>query len=124
MIEVLQINDTVEIKDFYKQNNVEFVSNCGVTVAKNGEEILGFCTFILDDEKITITKLSPTNDVFLADGILRSALHIADFRGISTAFFTDNVDKDLLILLKFIENEEKKTLNIEKLHESCCSCNN
>ncbi len=124
MIEVLQIEDKKEIVEFYKSISIEYNANCGVTIAKENEKILGYCTFVLDDKSITITDIRPTNDFFLADGILRSALHIADFRGISSAFYTDSVDKKLLIALKFISDEEKMSLKIEKLHESCCSCSN
>ncbi len=123
MIEVVQIGETDKIKDFYKDNNIEFLSGSGVTVAKDGDEVLGYCSFSLDNNSITITKLYPINDVFLADGILRSALHIADFRGISAAFYTESVDKGLLKLLNFIKNEENMSLDIQKLHKSCCSCN-
>ncbi len=124
MIEVLPIEKNNEIEEFYNSIKLEYSSNSGVTVAKEQGSILGFCTYILDDKSITITRIQPTNDLFLADGILRSALHIADFRGITDAFFTESVDRTLLSTLKFIEDEEKNTLNIQKLHESCCSCGN
>lgn len=124
MIEVLPIEKEYEIEKFYNSINLNYSSHCGVTVAKEHATILGYCTYSLDAKSITITSIKPTDDLFLADGILRSALHVADFHGITEAFFTDSVDRKLLSMLKFIDDEEKNTLNIQKLHESCCSCGN
>ena len=122
MINVTPINDNESLSDFCAKNGIEFLENRGVTVAKDGEAILGFCAYILNNNCITITHLSPEDDVMLADGILRSALHIADFRGITNAFYTDTAPVKLFSLLGFIKSDEEKALKIEKLHESCCSC--
>lgn len=122
MIKVTPINDSTYLSDFCAENGIEFMKNRGVTVAKDGKEMLGFCAYILTDDSITVTHLYPEDDVMLADGILRSALHIADFRGITNAFYTDKAPVKLFSLLEFIKNDEEKTLKIEKLHESCCSC--
>ncbi len=122
MINVSPITDTSLLCDFCENNGIEFMQNRGVTVAKDGEEILGFCAYILTFDSITITHLSPEEDVMLADGILRSALHIADFRGIINAYYADTAPINLFSQLGFITSEKEKTLKIEKLHESCCSC--
>lgn len=122
MINVLAINDNEKLKEFCNKNGISWVKDRGVTVAKDGEEILGYCAYILSIDSITITHLSPENDVLLADGILRSALHIADFRGIENAFYQESAPIKLFELLGFIKNETEKSLKIEKLHESCASC--
>ncbi len=123
MISVLPINDINELSVFCKQNSIELLENRGVTIARDGDTVLGYCAYILKNDSITITNLSPEDDIMLADGVLRSALHIADFRNINDAFYQDSVPFNLLLKLGFIEDEHKKTLKIEKLHESCCSCN-
>ncbi len=122
MINVTPINDSAALSYFCAENGIEVMKNRGVTVAKDGEEILGFCAYILTDDSITVTHLSTEEDIMLADGILRSALHIADFRGITNAFYTDSAPVKLFSLLGFIKSDEEKALKIEKLHESCCSC--
>ena len=124
MIEILQIENNQEIFEFYKNIHIDFASDCGVMIAKERGEIIGYCTFILTDKNITITHIHPSDDVYLADGILRSALHIADFRGITSAFYSNTVDFNLLKMLNFIKDEENQTIKIEKLHESCSSCSN
>ena len=122
MINVLAIKEQTDIADFCSNYSIQFVENRGVTVARDGETILGYCAYILNSDNITITHLSPENDVMLADGILRSALHMADFRGIKNAFYEDTAPVQLFGKLQFITDSDKKSLNIEKLHESCCTC--
>ena len=122
MINVLPIKEQTEINSFCEKFNIPNIENRGVTVARVGEEILGYCAFILNDDSITITHLTPENDIMLADGILRSALHIADFRSIVNAYYSNTAPITLLSMLGFIDNSEKMSLKIEKLHESCCSC--
>ena len=122
MINVLPIKEQTEIISFCEKFDIPNKENRGVTVASDGNEILGYCAYFLNSESITITHLFPENDIMLADGILRSALHIADFKGIKNAFYSDTVSFDLLKRLDFINDETDMTLKIDKLHESCCSC--
>lgn len=122
MITVLPVKDRNEIEYYFKKYSVEFTCNSGVSVAAAGEEVLGCCLYDIDDEKITIRLIVPDNDIMLADGILRSALHIADFRGINNAFYSNHSQVSIYKTLDFIKNEQEMSLKIEKLHESSCSC--
>ena len=91
-------------------------------MARNGDDFLGCCLYEIDNQKIVINFLTPEDDIMLADGILRSALHIADFRGITDAFYSQPALEVILKRLDFIKNEQEKSLKIEKLHESSCCC--
>lgn len=122
MIQVSPLKTEDEIKAFFESKNIEYSFCAGVTVAKSDDEELGYCAYYLEKDKITVIKIEPQNDIMLADGILRSALHIADNRGIEAAYFTDDSYFSLFNKLDFIKNEQEKSLKIEKLHESCCSC--
>ncbi len=122
MITVLPVNNAEELEAIYNQYHMPLNVNSGATVARAGDDVLGCCLFDIDTEKIVITALEPVNDIMLADGILRSALHIADYRGISEAYYSDTAPLDLLCTLDFIKNREEKSLKIEKLHESACNC--
>lgn len=124
MITVAPITNQEELLDFYNRKGLECKKNSGCAVAMFGSECLGYCTYELEKDKITVTSLSPTNDIMMADGILRSALHIADARGITKAYyFVEQNTEKVLEKLKFIADKQDKTLRIEKLHESCCGCN-
>jgi len=114
-----------KLKAFFLEKKLEFTKNSGCVLAKdNNGNLLGYCAYFLDEQSITIVALDEYPDLFLADGILRSALHVADFRGISTAFYQDTAPVSVFHKLDFIKNEQDKTLKIEKLHQSCCGCSN
>ncbi len=122
MLEVLPIKDFNELEKFYKDKKLALTDGSGCVVARIGEEILGYCAYTLNPDKITVVSLEPTDDIMLADGVLRSALHIADFNGITNAFYSDASLTELFNKLSFIKDAEEKSLRIEKLKESCCSC--
>ncbi len=111
-----------ESKAYFKKTNIEFNENSGCVCCKDGNEILGFSLYDLDKEKMTVKYIEPLNDVALADGILRSTLHIAAEHSILNAFYEDTVPCDFLEKIKFIKNEAEKRLDIDKLFQSCCNC--
>ena len=59
----------------------------------------------------------------LADGILRSALHVAAQSFVLDAFYDDSAPVDLFKRLGFIKNADEKRLDIDKLFGGC-NCNN
>ncbi len=122
MLKILPINEKEKVNNFYQQKNLIYNDSSGMIVASLNDETLGYATFDLFDDKIIITDIFPLNDIMLADGILRSALHIADFRGVKEAFYNNEKLTSLLNKLGFIKNTEKMSIKIEKLHESCCGC--
>ena len=76
----------------------------------------------MNNERITVKYLEPFDDIALADGILRSTLHVAAEKSIMNAYYSDTVPEQFLHKLGFIENESEKKLNINKLFESCKGC--
>lgn len=122
MINVLPVTDSDTLKGIFEESGCEFNENSGCVVAADSTEILGRCLYYIDDESIKIIDVQPVDDIMLADGILRSALHVADYRGITEAFYLDSAPEQLFDSLDFIKSAADKSLKIEKLHESCCSC--
>ena len=110
------------LTDFYAKKNLKIEDNIGCVVAMNNGEMLGYCSYILDEQSITITALAEFPDLFMADGILRSALHVADYRGITQALYSKEAPIDIFRKLDFIKNEQESTLKIEKLSQKCCGC--
>ena len=76
----------------------------------------------MDNEKITVKYIEPLDDISLADGILRSTLHVAAEHGVLNAFYEDTVPYDFLNKIGFIKDELEKRLDIDKLFKSCCNC--
>ena len=122
MIALAPISDKSEINRLFLENGLEFTEFSGCVKAKCGEEVLGFCLYDLDKTGIVIYKIIPENDLMLADGILRSTLHVAAERSIMNAFYSGEDTESLCDKLGFIVDSEEKRLNINKLFESCCSC--
>ena len=122
MIVLAPISDKSEINRMFLENGLEFTEFSGCVKAKCGEEVLGFCLYDLDKNGIVIYKIIPENDLMLADGILRSTLHVAAERSIMNAFYSGEDTESLCDKLGFIVDGGEKRLNINKLFESCCSC--
>ncbi|MEE1240066.1 MAG: hypothetical protein UHO61_09120 [Acutalibacteraceae bacterium] len=122
MIALAPISDKDEIKRLFSESGLEYTEISGCVKAKCGKEVLGFCLYDMDKSGIVIYKIAPENDLSLADGILRSTLHVAAERSIMNAFYSGDETGKLCDKLNFIINKEEKRLNINRLFESCCSC--
>lgn len=122
MINVLPVNDKIEVEAIFTDCGFEFNEKSGCVIADDKGEVLGRSLYYIDDSSITIALIEPTDDIMMADGILRCALHVADFRNITDAFYLESVPVDVLKTLDFIKNEADKSLKIEKLHQSSCNC--
>ncbi len=122
MISVLPVKDKTHIKALFDMFGANFNEFSGAVEATDGEDRLGFAIYYLDSEKITILDIEPKNDLALADGILRSALHNAVCAKVMKACYNENSPVFIFKKLKFILDENEKKLNINKLFESCCSC--
>ena len=111
-----------EAKGYFEKADVKFNEDSGCVCCKDGNEILGFCLYDLDSTKMLVKYIEPTEDIALADGILRSTLHVAAEHNILDAFYADTMHYDFLKKIKFIKNEAEKRLDIDKLFKSCCDC--
>ena len=123
MISVLPSRDKAEIYALFKKHNIGTDENSGCVIARTGEEVLGYCLYSLDSKKITVFTVEPQDDLMLADGILRSALHVAAQNFVLDAFYDDSAPVDLFKRLGFIKNADEKRLDIDKLFGGCNSNN-
>ena len=122
MIEIKTVQSFDELKKLYAKENIEFSEFCMEITAIDGEEQVGSCLFMLKPDGIYIKSIEPQDDLSLADGVLRSALHVAVFHNVNAAFYEETAPFKILKKLGFILSEKDKMLNINKLFESCCSC--
>ena len=124
MIEIKTVQSFDELKKLYEKRNIEFKDFCMAIRAVDNDEELGVCLLSLTPNGIYIKDIEPKDDLSLADGVLRSALHVAVFHNVSNAFYEDTAPNEIFKRLGFILDEAQKTLNINKLFESGCSCQN
>ena len=122
MLTLSPLKDKEEIKKIFTKKNIPYCEASGVVSAVCGNETLGLCLYNLTKTEMTILYIEPLNDVLLADGILRSTLHVAAEKSIMNAFYTDTVPEKFLKTVDFIKSSEEKTLQIDKLFKSCCNC--
>lgn len=122
MITLSILDEKEKTARLFKDNNIEQNENSLCLIAKDGEKDLGFSLFDITKEKMLIKYIEPLNDLSLADGILRSTLHIAAQRFVTDVYYDTTTDKDVFEKLGFIKDKSKKTLNIDKLFMSCQSC--
>jgi hypothetical protein len=122
MISVLPLKSENELAELFAAHSIEVNEFSGAVSAVCNGERLGYCLFTLDDKKMTVLEIQPRNDLALADGILRSALHNAVCAKVIRAQYVDSSPVEIFEKLGFILNREEKTLNISKLFKSCHSC--
>ena len=122
MIALAPLSDKQQIKDKFSSANIEYTENSGCVTAFNRDELLGFCLYELDGKRMVVKYLEPLSDIGLADGILRSTLHVAAERSIMDAFYAETLPEDFLEKIGFIKDINEKRLDIDKLFKSCCSC--
>ena len=116
MISLAPLKNSDKIKAAFAENGLSYTSLSGCVTAVEKENTIGFCLYSLDDDKMVIE-----SDLMLADGILRSTLHVAAERGVMNAFYTDETE-ELSRKLAFIKDKAEKRLDIDKLFKSCHDC--
>lgn len=119
MISVLPVWEKERLCVMYGSAGLDITEQSGAVEASDGSSVLGFCLFELSEKGIGIRYISPENDIMLADGLLRSALHIAAERSAMDARYSDTVSEGLLKRLGFIKNADEKMLDIDKLFGGC-----
>lgn len=123
MIEILVCEDVGITKNLYQNCGIDYNENSLAIRAMNGVECLGFALFLIEGEKETVFAVEPKEDIMLADGLLRSALHVGTERGITDAFYYGSNYEDLYAKIDFIESSEENRLKLQNLFSDCCHCN-
>lgn len=121
MISVIPCYDKEKLKELYLKCGTEFSDSSAAVLAESSGEILGFCLFDLYEKSALIKKIEPENDIMLADGILRSALHVASERFITEVHYDKSIF-GIVDKLKFVKDKNERTLDVDKLFKSCKSC--
>lgn len=122
MISLAPMSDKNKIKSIFSEKGIEYTENSGCVTAMQGDELLGLSLYDLDAKKMLVKYLEPINDIGLADGILRSTLHVAAEKSIMDAFYDSTLPEDFLNKIGFIKDQYEKRLDIDKLFKSCASC--
>lgn len=123
MLTLSVLKDAQRVKELFEKCGIEQNENSACLLATDGKKDFGFSLFDITKEKMVIKYIEPLDDLGLADGILRSTLHIACERFVMKAYYESTVPESFFEKLQFIKDKEEKSLNIDKLFISCCNCN-
>lgn len=122
MLEILVCEDETAINALYQAAGLSYESGQLAIRAMAGSDCLGYCLFSINGEAETVFSVEPKEDVMLADGLLRSALHVGCERGITAAFYSNREDEPLFRQLHFIEDPDEQRLKLQNLFSDCCHC--
>ena len=123
MVTLSVLKDKEKTARLFSEKGIEQNENSLCLVAFDGKNDLGISLFDITKDKAIIKYIEPLNDVSLADGILRSTLHIAAERFVMNVFYDgETVPEDFFEKLGFIKDKQEKSLNMDKLFMSCGSC--
>ena len=122
MISILPERNREVVKELYKKCGLMASENSEAIVAKSRDEILGFCLAKAFEDSYTIQFVKPRDDLSLADGIIRSAIHVGFENGKQKFFWDNDSDTAVFEKLRFIKDLENRVLDSSKLFEVCCGC--
>ncbi len=122
MLTLSVLKDAQRVKELFEKCGIEQNENSACLLATDGKKDFGFSLFDITKEKMVIKYIEPLDDLGLADGILRSTLHIACERFVMKAYYEDTVPESFFEKLQFIKDKDEKSLNIDKLFMSCSNC--
>ncbi len=122
MLTLSVLKDKQKVDRLFNESKIEQNENSLCLLANDGVNDYGFSLFDITKEKMTVRFIYPLNDLSLADGILRSTLHIAAERFVMDVYYDDTIPDSFFEKLGFIKDKTEKTLNIDKLFMSCQSC--
>ncbi len=122
MIEIKVLEDRSKVSELLSSIGLEPSFDMGVMAAMDKDEVLAFSVFSLSGDSMTIERIVPETDIPLADGMIRSTIHVALSRGKNEVFYGEGVSEKLLSILKFIKDADRKLLDSDKLFQSCCGC--
>lgn len=122
MLQILVCEDENITKDLYESLNLEYKAENLAIRAMDREDCLGFALFLINGNSETVFAVEPKEDRMLADGLLRSALHVGCERGITEAFYSGDEYVELYERIDFVEDKEQKRLKLQNLFTDCCAC--
>ena len=105
-------------KSLFDVHGLSFREDSGCVIAKDGDKLLGYCLYDLDEKRLVVRYLQ-SDELTLADGVLRAVLNMAVQRGITDAQYDDSAPVSLLEQLHFISDLSKKTLDLDKFFKGC-----
>lgn len=123
MIQIQPVDDKVTVQALCRAAGITYSDAMRGALMRDGETRLGYALFACFDGYAVIHALEPADDLALADGMLRSIIHMALRSNCFSVYYTDTAPEAVFVQLGFVMNPKEKQLNTHKLFETCGGCN-
>lgn len=123
MLEIHQRNDINGYAEYLEKFQLS-TDDVKIIEAFDKEDVIGFAIFTYSDDTLIIYTVSAANDLYLFDGLVRSALFKASMFGIEKAeIHTDNsAELEMYRKLKFITENDLTIPSISEFMNGCKNC--
>lgn len=122
MLQIQPENDPQALKVLCRTAGVTYTEDLRGAVMRDGEIQLGYALFTCGQGYAVIHALAPVDDLALADGILRSTIHMALRSGCLSVYYADTAPEAVFIRLGFVMHKAEKQLHTHKLFDTCGGC--
>lgn len=116
MIKMLRITDDEKLIFLNEKEGVNASYAYGLF---DGNELLGYLLFDINDDEALLLKIRCENNL-LKDGLTRAVLNYVLLQGVSKANFSDDFEISFLKEYKIINDDTRKIDNIEEVFKKCC----
>ena len=121
MLEIKVLTDRETVEKLCRDCGILDAARQNVLAATDKGEIIAYTVFSMDEENLWLSHIVPPDDIMMADGMVRSTMHVAVTRGIDKIFYKETVNEEMLSKLGLIKSKEEKTLDSEALfRDKCC----
>lgn len=122
MIQIQPLNDQAALKALCREAGLTYDEVMRGAEMCDGDMRLGYAIFSCCEAYAVIHALQPENDLALADGMLRSTIHMALRSNCLSVYYTDTAPEALFEKLGFVMHKQQKQLNTHKLFSACGEC--
>lgn len=124
MLEIHQRNNINGYEEYLRK--FQFDADVKIIEAFDKEQVTGFAIFTYNGDTLNIYMVSAGGDLYLFDGLARSALFKASMLGIEKAeICTDNPEElEMYRKLKFIKDNDLTMPSISDFMNGCKNCKN
>lgn len=122
MIQIQPETDKTALQALCETAKITYAPSVHGAVMYDGKDKLGYSLFDLYEGYAVILCLEPAEDLALADGMLRSTIHMALNHRCLSVYYADTAPEETFAQLGFIMNRAEKRLNTYKLFGTCKDC--
>ncbi len=125
MLEIYPIKDAEIIKTRFADNGLDFTDCSAGYIAYDGGEEIGCCLFdvIIAEKHTNILLITPADDNFLCDSLIRSIINYSANRGVFSLVCANDEIKNIASRLSYLA-EVSNEIDVAGMMQGCKNCKN